>query len=89
MEPSVLEKLHMQVTEPAMLAVCRRSIKVADFTAGRAFEEVSFGLPNLAKKEFCDAWRHGSFQLNNITRLQANDAKRALLRYELMLFDSG
>jgi hypothetical protein len=29
-------------------------MKVADFTAGCAFEEVSFGFPNLSKKEFCD-----------------------------------
>jgi hypothetical protein len=79
----------MQVTGPAVLAVCRRSIKVAEFTAGCIFKEVSFGLPNLSKKKFCNALRHRSFQLNNITRLQANDAKRALLRHELTLFDPG
>jgi hypothetical protein len=42
----------MQVTGPAVLTVCRRSIKMADFTAGCAFKEVSFELPNLSKKEF-------------------------------------
>jgi hypothetical protein len=44
-----------------VLAVYRRLIKVAEFTTGYIFKKVSFRLPNLLKKKFCNALKYRSF----------------------------